>query len=826
MTLAPLLLCLAVHGGPHTPAPSTLVQELLSARWLSPEQRSEVARFHGAWTQADVQNDHTRAHAAHLEWRLDDPSLRSEDADGLHRAHTHVRLGELTQAVSLLRDLPDSIERNTLLAQALLKQQRRTQAIGLLAKAAEAPVVTANDARMSLMAGRLLDGLLVDGHTDPNRTSMHLAALEAARVDLDPAFWPLLLDEARLLRARDNRTEAANALQEVILLNPRAAEAWYELGLLHLGVFDFDGVEGAVGALNDIAPKHVLAQLLRAEAMLVQHQLDPAQDVLGELQRRGLYLPQSRALRVALASLKGNTSQARSLATEAARNWPGDHRIAWTTGRLLSLHRRYTRAEYWLVRAIDIAPHEFEVWTELGLMRWQAGHDKAAKAALEQAVALDPFNRAAANSLHLLGEMERWSQIRRGNVIVRWKPGRDDVFARLVADEVEAIHAKVESNLHWTPSQLTVVELHPDHEHFGVRVTGLPDVHTSAACTGPVVAMEVPREGPPGLHAGPYDWHSALLHELSHVAHLDMTASRVPIWLSEGAAVADEPVPLPWPSRVLLAARWRAGTLLDVDALSMAFVRPQRQDDRQLAYAQSAWFILYLRKVHGDDVVAGLLRSLGRDQSLDQAFIEQTGRTQGALWADFLDQQVPLDLASWGVATVPSDHAVKADLTTLSSMVKAAPRDPALLELLLRRRLADALPEPADMEALQRLALARPGAPWPRLQLAAAHEANGDWPAAAAVLDNLAQRDRGNGQLLDRLAMAHRAAGQTEASLEAMRLAVRCAPYDVSRRERAAALAIEAGRRDLARSHVEAMILLEPDEALHRARLQSLSQPN
>ena len=409
MTLAPLLLCCLLQGGPAS-TPSTIVQELLSARWLSPEQRSAVARFHGAWTNADVPDDRTKAHAAHLEWRLDDPSLQSNDAQPIHRAHAHVRKGELTQAALLLRDQPETIERNTLLARVLLLQQRRAQAVNLLRNAAAAQVDTANDARYALMASRLLDALHADGHTDPNRTSTHLASLEAARIDLDPAFWPLLLDEAQLLQARDNRDEAAGALQEVLQLNPRAAQAWYALGLLHLDVFDFDKVDHAVTALNSIAPEHALAQLLRAEAMLMQHQLQAARGVLRNLQQRGLHMPEARALRVAVAALEGNTSQARALASDAARHWPGDHRIAWTTGRLLSLHRRYARAEHWLHQAIEIAPYEFEVWTELGLMQWQAGRDSQAKAALEQAVALDPFNRAAANSLLLLKEMEQWSQ--------------------------------------------------------------------------------------------------------------------------------------------------------------------------------------------------------------------------------------------------------------------------------------------------------------------------------------------------------------------------------------------------------------------------------
>jgi hypothetical protein len=88
-----------------------------------------------------------------------------------------------------------------------------------------------------------------------------------------------------------------------------------------------------------------------------------------------------------------------------------------------------------------------------------------------------------------------------------------------------------------------VIEVMPDHERFAVRITGMPFVHTIAACTGPVIAMEVPREGPPSKHMGLFDWPRVIQHEYTHTITLGQTRNRIPHWLTEAAAVSMEPAP-------------------------------------------------------------------------------------------------------------------------------------------------------------------------------------------------------------------------------------------------------------------------------------------
>ena len=75
-----------------------------------------------------------------------------------------------------------------------------------------------------------------------------------------------------------------------------------------------------------------------------------------------------------------------------------------------------------------------------------------------------------------------------------------------------------------------------------------------------------------------------------------------------------------------------------------------------------------------------------------------------------------------------------------------------------------------------------------------------------------------------RLAGLYRQRGDLEKALEKITRAVQIDPYNASNRELAAAIAIEAGRLDLARRHVRALTLLEPDRPQHQKRLERIEE--
>ncbi|MCH2137141.1 MAG: hypothetical protein MK101_11275 [Phycisphaerales bacterium] len=817
MLAAVASVCLSQAGA--LPEPGGLVKELLSARWLSPQQRSAAARFHGVWTEADLRDQPAHAQVAHWEWNPTSDHLTAGPSESLQTIRAMLRRGDITGAVVALKQFPSGPQRDAMLGEALLQIDRPTPAQTALQTAASCEPTTVAQARAVLAAQIMLRQMNPDGSAASAQAL--LTALGDARIDFDPTYWPLLLDEAALLNTWGHHDEASRALQEAISLNPRAAKAWFELGKGHVRVFNFDGLERCVAALRSIRPDHELASLLEAEAALVQQDWDRATDILNSL---NWVPPRGEALQIATAALKGRRSEASALAQRLQRRRPGDVEPFALTGRLLSLHRRHDEAEQWLRRALDVAPDDHRLWSQLGLMRVQAARDEAAIEALERATALDPFNRRAANSLTLMRRITGWQEARRGDILLRWAPGVDALFARAIADQVAHVHDAVEAANSWTPSRETIVELHPDHEHFAVRVTGLPQVHTIAACTGPLVAMEVPRRGAPGLHHGAWDWRAVLTHELAHVAHLDQSRARVPLWLTEGAAVAGEPVPLDFDARTLLARRWHEGTLLAPEDLTWAFVRPKRSDDRALAYAQSGWFVGYLTERFGPGLIGNLMTQLGRGDTVQKAFVDCTGVDLPMLWTDFIDQHAPRTLQQWGLDLALPAEAAGASREALAALAEQFPANTAIQRLMVQRAIEDGEGVQQHLQTLMALANARPLDPWPCQTLADWYERQGDPIQAARWLDLVMRTRAGDPDLHDRMAMLHRAAGDSAASLAAMARAIECDPWDAARRERAAALAIESGQVELARSHIDALILLEPDEPLHVRRREALPQ--
>ncbi len=267
----------------------------------------------------------------------------------------------------------------------------------------------------------------------------------------------------------------------------------------------------------------------------------------------------------------------------------------------------------------------------------QAGRDDDAVAALECSQQLDPYNVRAANSLKLAHELTSYSRFESDHFIVRCKPGIDEVLGAEMLAPLEALYARVTGNgsggIDFQPLGKTTIDLMPDHAWFAVRITGMPAVHTIAASTGPVVAMEAPRAGA-GSSMGPYDWARVLQHEYTHTVTLARTKNRLPHWFTEAAAVYLEDAPRTYDRCQMLAAVLDGNALFDFDQINIAFIRPAKPNDRGQAYAQGHWMYEFMlerfgprapldlmdRYAAGDREAAAMKAVLGvtREEFLDQ----------------------------------------------------------------------------------------------------------------------------------------------------------------------------------------------------------------
>ncbi|MDG2291749.1 MAG: hypothetical protein P8L37_03750 [Phycisphaerales bacterium] len=876
ISLLLLLLPSAAMGQSIVPPPrpvSPVVEQLHDDAFLTDAERNALHRHHGTWEQEDLQTARQRAEAALQIGHWDDPVFEDPNLPRVLVARAAWRRGERRRAFELLIGETDQearslagriafelgeVEQSNALLKEVMQQGGRSSAVEM--------------ARIRAVRQYALSS----GRTGEAYQSI-LDALAALRDEQDPLYWDAMLEEADVLSEKHRYNDAAAAAWEALELNPRLALVWYQLGQLAVRMFDFEGADAAARTLRRLLEDHPLAALIEAESALVRRDVEAASEILEPVLDRYPQHPEALALAIAAAELANQKQLSAHLESRLRASGPGDPRPFTTIGRLLSLHRQFEQSDHWLEMALALQPQWAAAHIEQGLMRWQAGQDSRAMASMARAVELDPFNLRAANSLALLQSLEQYEVLETPHFIIRWSPGIDEALVRDMPEQLEAMHDLLEERLGWSPAERTTVELYPDHESFAVRVVGMPDIHTVAACTGPVIAMEVPRAALGSRHLGGYDWVNVLQHEYAHTLTLDRTNYRLPLWLTEGLAVSMEIAPRSWETRQLLASEWAEGTLLDPDELDWGFVRPRRPQDRSLAYAQSWLMVEYLLAEWGQQGLDQLLDAYRDGVQESNAFPAALGVSRSRFHLDFLEW-AGTRFNEWGLLSTPtnaqlaqelfesdargdhrhrrrqgeamqrgmaqlleriglpaddSSHMVvwplptqldlgTLDVETIELLLESHASHPDLLYESIRHWISEG--GPMDEELLERVVRyvdMRPDDPAGHRVLADVRTES-DPAGAVEHLRMLAMRSTDDTQPWLDLAKVQRSLGDYEGALDSGKRALRLDPYDPQLRERVAALALEAKSLDYARHQIEALLLLEPGQPLHERRLQAI----
>lgn len=860
------------------PAPelSPAVRRMLDEPYLTDAERRALRIRHGVWEEGDVtdpSDPNSGALAALTRLALDAPVLRDERTSPLLRARACLLRGEINGALALLdapcKDPSEAPLGALYLRAACLDASGRAQD----ADAALEPLV----ARMKVMASSRdlpkdadeiaqgVRGLILRARlrgpagSDGGDFKDMMGLLARARDEVDPLSWQVPLAEAQLLLDKDNYADAAAALTAALTLNPSAAEAWTLLGQMSVNAFDFARAERIAARLDALACG-------REDAARAGASPFAAIVVAGARVRQGDGAGAAGLLDAQMARFPGQRALLASRAAAAAVMFdfadtdrrlaaidvlaPGNPDAWLAVGKAMSDARQYAEAAKYLGEAARRAPRWPTPAIELGLLEMQAGRNDAALLALAAAEKLDTFNVRAANSLKLVREIAGWETVESEHFVVRFKPGVDGILAREMPATLERINARVcgegPGGIRHQPGGKTVIELMPDHHWFAVRITGMPDVHTIAAATGPLIAMEAPRSGP-GHLVGPYLWARVLQHEYTHTVTLSRTKNRLPHWFTEAAAVYLEDSPRDWSNIQLLARTAERDEFFDFDEINLAFIRPKKPTDRQLGYAQGHWMYEYIVTRFGPDAPLALMDLYATGEKEEQAFQRVLGVTREQFLAQFKGWAVE-QLVAWGVRLGHDEPSVadlfkahndalrdagepeldKPTLELVDAWVKDHPKNPALLKAAIELRLqgsgdrvtAELVPW------LERYAAACPVDPLPHKLLARYDldgQGTGQAPeSAAAHLRFLAQREQYSPTYAVELSRLYASMGKWDEATANAEQAAGIAPYDASVREFAATVALRRGDRTTAERHIRALIAIEPDRELHKKRLEAL----
>ncbi len=804
------------------------VRALVGAPYTTPDEAAALRVFHGHWTAEDLASPELAAANALARGAFDHPALLDEGVSTRVRAEAAMQRGEVESALELLAG-DASYRAIRLRAEALELLGRHEEALAATEVAVDRllrettnSAAELTDGVLTLMARARLAG---PERADGTDFQTLMALLTRASGELDRLYWPAKLAEAELLYSKDERGRAAEAAMEVVALNPASAEAWALLGRLNVDAFEFDAAEeiaarldalaatdeawwsGAGDAVPRVKLPSVLGTLVIARTRVRQ---DAPADGIERAEAVLLAYPQQREMLAALAALHAaNYDQAALDATLAGLDGlsPGTELGYLEAGWAYSERRQYGPSAEMLEEAMARQPNRPEAAILLGLLELQSGRDLNALAALRRVAELDPFNARALNSLELIEELVTYDTIETEHFVIRYKPGVDEVLAREMPEVLEQIHERVtgaaDGGIDHEPAQRTVIEVMPNHAWFAVRIAGMPRLHTIAAATGPVIAMEAPKVGP-GHKVGAYDWRRTLQHEYVHTVTLSRTDNRLPHWFTEAAAQYLEDAPRDEQTCRLLAAKLREGGLFDMDEINIRFTRPRNPEDRALAYAQGHWMYEFMVERFGDEAPRRLMDAYARGEREAEAMPSELGLDRDAFLADF---------TAWAETRVEAWGLGAADAERVSALIVEA------------RDAAEGTAERVSL--LEAWAEAVPVAERPHRELVKHYLAQED-PAERAKaiphLEFLDARAQYTPAFAAALATRYAEAGETELALAKADRAVSIAPFDADQRELVARIALVAQDFGTAERHLDALTRIEPDRPEHAARLARIRE--
>lgn len=871
---------------------SPAVQRFLDTPYLTDAERADTRIRHGLWKPSDLSDPARRARAALIRGVWDDAALSDTNADPIDRAEASLRRGEFVDALDTIEKAGSTSLRSLRLkALALDAQGKNDDARTVRAEIDRRLTKDRQSSSRELVEGvrALHERTRIDGPGNASQSFQSLMSMLArAREQLDRLSWEASLAEAEILEEKDNSAEAREAIQQALELNSAAADAWYLLGRMAVDSFDFDRAEKVAERLRELAKPietsdappspdaasgvAPLADMLTARIRIRQRDPKGVSDALAPTLARYPRLVEARALDAAASAIAFDTAatDAKLVGLDAlSRGTPIGY---LAVGKALAEQRQYADAAKYLEEATKRAPKHAEPWIELGLLEVQAARDDRALAALERAALLDPFNVRASNSLKLVRDVGAFSRIETDHFIVRYRPGVDQVLAREMPAVLERIFARVTGDkpggIRHVPRTKTVIELMPDHQWFSVRITGMPQVHTMAAATGPLIAMEAPRLSDRSK-VGAYDWARVVQHEYAHTVTLDRTNNRLPHWFTEAAAVFLEDSPKDWSAIQILTRAYETQTLFDFEEINIAFTRPKKPTDRGQAYAQGAWMYELMVERFGPEAPLKLMDRYAAGDREPEAFQTVLGISREQFFEQF-HAWAGEQLIAWGMrpqAGQPEyrellakwEEAIADDQSkdvapgeekqpakparsrqraedegpsqeVIDGWLNDHPTHADVLEMALRRRLAAANGKltPELIELASRYATARPVDPTPHKLLAALYlDATSpvhDPAKAIAHLEYLDAREQHSSSLAAQLARLYAEQGNWDKAWTKVLRAATVGPYEAPIRELAATIAIQRQDFDGAKWQLEALTMLEPDRQIHKDRLTALEK--
>jgi tetratricopeptide (TPR) repeat protein len=497
----------------------------------------------------------------------------------------------------------------------------------------------------------------------------------------EPNAWFVEYQAGQLLLEKYNRGEALDAFDKALKINPRAAEALVGKAVAALQKFEVKEAEELADQALKINPKLTSALRVKMDLMLLGGDLRAVKKLVDEALAINPRDEYTLGRVAALHILSHDRAELEKLIQEVTKFDPKPGRFYYELAERVEERRLFGQAEQYYKKAVEAHPEMPWPRNGLGLLYMRMGKEKEAGELLDKAFEADKFNVRVANSRKVLKHLEKYKTIKTDHFILKYDPEKDSLLARFMADYLEKLYADYCGQFAYKPKEPILVEVFNSHEYFSGRTVALPDLHTIGACTGKMFAMVSPKGK--GIRK-PFNWGRVLRHELVHIFNLEQTDMQVPHWLTEGLAVDNEGIKHPPDWNRALVERCGADTLLNLDNITLGFVRPRTPDEWSLAYCQSHHYVTFVKKTYGDAAIGKLLGAYAEGVD-DATALKKSCNVEKADFEKAYKQYIQAEVKG---LQVNKPVAKPMTLTQLQAEYEKKPDDPDIAAKLAERLMS------------------------------------------------------------------------------------------------------------------------------------------
>jgi tetratricopeptide (TPR) repeat protein len=436
----------------------------------------------------------------------------------------------------------------------------------------------------------------------------------------------LLLFRAELFLEKYDPGQAEEVLSEVLERAPAQPEALVLMAHTRLDqALDFVEAERLARAALAVNPRIAGAFFVLAGIALRDMDLDlAAKHIADGLRARpgDLDLLSLRAAIHFVASQPAAFEADRKAVLAANPEWSRFYAIV---GEFADWEHRYDGIVELMREAVKLDPDDPVALASLGLNLIRAGRDAEGTAALSRAFTVDPYNARVFNTLELFEKVipKDYVSVNGTRFTIRYHKADRPLLERYVPQLLEKAWTQLVAHYGFTPKTPVGIELYADRQHFAVRTSGLPETAIQGVCFGHTLASMSPQKES-------FNLGMTLWHELAHVFHIQLSASHVPRWFTEGLAEYET---------AITRAEWareqdpelyemrRAGRLPSIDAMNRAFTRAEQLSDMATAYYASSRLVAMLGERHGMARLAHMLRLWSEGKRTGEVFQSALGVT-------------------------------------------------------------------------------------------------------------------------------------------------------------------------------------------------------